>query len=397
MRVLKRDGKFEAVKFDKIVARIKKQTYGLSDIIDCHIVGKRVIDGVYDGVSTVELDNLAAETAASMGTKHPDYLALAGRIAVSSLHKRIKKPFSQIAKELHSYVRKQTGERAGLISDEVYSFIEANADRLDEAVVFDRDLNLDFFSYKTLEKSYLLKIDGVVAETPQHLYLRVACGIWSNNIEEALKTYEMLSLGQISHATPTLFNSGTPRPQMSSCFLLTMPDDSLESIYKILTDIAMISKNAGGIGLAISNIRSKGSYIKGTNGTSNGWIPMLRVFNETARYVDQCLTSETLINTDNGYKKICDIVANVDKVKSTDGNFHTVIENKHFDWNDKIVIIETENDTVRLTAEHPVLVAQGESNTPKDILDFKIKNNHIELVWINAGDLTENDILIGMK
>lgn len=288
MKVIKRDGAQEQVKFDKISNRIKKQTYGLNtDFVDYMEVSKKVINGLYDGVTTVELDNLAAETAMSMCTVHPEYSMLAARIAISSLHKSTHKKFSETAKILHEYLNPKTGEKSGMIADETYKVIQKNAAELDNMIVNDRDFNFDYFGYKTLEKSYLLKIGGKPAETPQHMYMRVAVGIWGKNLEMVEKTYELLSTGRLSHATPTLFNSGTKKPQNSSCFLLAMEDDSIKGIYSTLADIADISQNAGGIGLHVHNVRAKGSYIKGTNGSSNGLVPMLKVFNETARYVDQ--------------------------------------------------------------------------------------------------------------
>ena len=288
MQVIKRDGSRELVKYDKITTRIRKQTYGLnSEYVDALEVAKKVIQGVHDGVTTIELDNLAAETAASMTSLHPDYSILASRIAVTSLHKGTKKSFYETMKDLYEYVDPKTGESAGMISDEVFKFVEKNKNVIEEAIDYNRDFNYDYFGFKTLEKGYLLRTNGIPAERPQHMLMRVACGVWYGSIKETLETYEMLSQGLFTHATPTLFNAGTKRPQLSSCFLLMMKDDSLEGIYKTLSDSAMISKNAGGIGIHIHNIRAKGSYIKGTNGTSNGLIPMLRVFNETARYVDQ--------------------------------------------------------------------------------------------------------------
>ncbi len=288
MYVTKRNGEREPVKFDKVVLRIKKQTYDLNtDYVDPINVSKKVIAGIYDGVTTEQLDKLAAETAASMIPIHPDYSYLASRIAITSLYKHVPKEFTTVAKNLYEYVNPQTGERAGMISDTTYQIIEKYGKELNAMIVHDRDFEFDFFGFKTLEKSYLLKIDGKVAETPQHLYMRVAVGIWGENLEMVQKTYEMMSQGLFTHATPTLFNAGTTRPQLSSCFLLDIDDDSIPGIYKTLSDCALISQSAGGIGINIHKIRAKGSYIKGTNGTSNGIIPMLRVFNETARYVDQ--------------------------------------------------------------------------------------------------------------
>ncbi|MGC6532718.1 MAG: ribonucleoside-diphosphate reductase subunit alpha [Flavobacteriales bacterium] len=287
MYVLKRDGRKEAVKFDKITARIKKLCYGLNVAVDPTKIAMKVIEGVYDGVTTTELDNLAAEIAATNTVTHPDYASLASRIAVSNLHKNTKKSFSQTMVDLHNYVDPVTNERASLIADDVAQIIEDHAEILDSTIIYDRDFSFDFFGFKTLERSYLLKTNGAVAERPQHMYMRVAIGIHKEDIDKAVETYNAMSEGWFTHATPTLFNAGTPKPQMSSCFLLTMKEDSIPGIYDTLKQCSQISQSAGGIGLSIHNIRAKGSYIKGTNGTSNGIVPMLRVFNDTARYVDQ--------------------------------------------------------------------------------------------------------------
>ncbi len=287
MRVLKRDGRKEPVKFDKITARIEKLCYGLSEYVDPVAVAKRVIDGVYDGVTTSELDNLAAETAASMTIKHPDYANLAARIAVSNLHKSTKKSFSETVQGLYEYINPETGKPAPLIADDVYEIIEKNAEFLDSQMIYDRDFGYDYFGFKTLERSYLLRMHGKIVERPQHMLMRVSIGIHKDDLESAIETYELMSKKYMTHATPTLFNAGTPKPQMSSCFLLTMKDDSIDGIYDTLKQTAKISQSAGGIGLSIHNIRGTGSYIGGTNGTSNGIVPMLRVYNDTARYVDQ--------------------------------------------------------------------------------------------------------------
>ena len=286
MFVIKRDGKRETVKFDKITARIEKLCYGFH-LIDPIDVAKKVIEGLFDGVTTSELDNLAAETAASLTTKHPDYALLASRIAVSNLHKNTIKSFSETMRLLHDYVDSKTGKDASLIADDVWEVIEKNAELLDSTIIYDRDFGFDYFGFKTLEKSYLLKVEGKIVERPQHLFMRVSIGIHKEDVESAIKTYHLMSERWFTHATPTLFNAGTPKPQMSSCFLLTMKDDSIEGIYDTLKQTAKISQSAGGIGLSIHNVRATGSYISGTNGTSNGIIPMLKVFNDTARYVDQ--------------------------------------------------------------------------------------------------------------
>ncbi|MDP3313834.1 ribonucleoside-diphosphate reductase subunit alpha [Lutibacter sp.] len=287
MYVLKRDGKKEPVMFDKITARVRKMCYGLNKLVDPVKVAMRVIEGLYDGVTTSELDNLAAEIAATMTVQHPDYAKLAARIAVSNLHKNTKKTFSEVMEDLYKYVNPRTGKKAPLLSDETYKIIMDNAEKLDSTIIYNRDFSYDYFGFKTLERSYLLKINGEIAERPQHMLMRVAIGIHQEDIDEAIETYELMSKKFFTHATPTLFNAGTPKPQMSSCFLLQIQDDSIEGIYDTLKQTAQISQSAGGIGLSIHNVRATGSYIRGTNGTSNGIVPMLKVFNDTARYVDQ--------------------------------------------------------------------------------------------------------------
>ncbi len=288
MYVIKRDGRRESVKFDKVTARIEKLSYGLdAAYVQPVEVAKKVVSGIYDGVTTAELDNLAAETAASMTTKHPDYAILAARVAISNLHKNTLKSFSATMKRLYTYVDSKTGENASLISKEVYEVIRQHASLFDSTIIYDRDYSYDYFGYKTLEKSYLLKVEGKIVERPQHMLMRVAVGIHQDDVQSAIETYHLLSEKWFTHATPTLFNAGTPKPQMSSCFLLTMKEDSINGIYDTLKNCALISQSAGGIGLSIHDVRATGTYIKGTNGQSNGIVPMLRVFNDTARYVDQ--------------------------------------------------------------------------------------------------------------
>ncbi len=287
MYVIKRDGRKEPVLFDKITARIRKMNYGLNKLVDPVKVAMRVIEGLYDGVTTAELDNLAAEIAASMATRHPDYAKLAARISVSNLHKSTKKVFSEVIEDLYNYINPRNGQKAPMIADDVYQIIQDNAEKLNSTIIYSRDFNYDYFGFKTLERSYLLKINGQITERPQQMLMRVAIGIHKEDLDAALETYELMSKLYFTHATPTLFNSGTPKPQMSSCFLLQMQDDSIDGIYDTLKQTAKISQSAGGIGISIHNIRATGSYISGTNGTSNGIVPMLQVYNNTARYVDQ--------------------------------------------------------------------------------------------------------------
>jgi len=287
MYVVKRDGHREPVMFDKITERIKKLCYGLNELVDPVKVAMRVIEGLYDGVSTSELDNLAAETAASMTIAHPDYAQLAARIAISNLHSNTKKSFSETMKDMYNYVNPRNNQDAPLLSDEVFKVIQENSAFLDSHIIYTRDFNYDYFGFKTLERSYLLKINGKIVERPQHMLMRVSVGIHLDDLKSVIETYDLMSKKFFTHATPTLFNAGTPKPQMSSCFLLAMQDDSIDGIYDTLKQTAKISQSAGGIGLSIHNVRATGSYIRGTNGTSNGIVPMLRVFNDTARYVDQ--------------------------------------------------------------------------------------------------------------
>ena len=287
MYVIKRDAKKETVKFDKITARIVKMCYGLDPLVSPEAVAMKVIEGIYDGVTTIDLDNLAAEVAAGKAIDHPDYALLASRIAVSNLHKETKKTFSDVMHDLYTYIDPITKQPASLLADDVYQIIMDNKEVLDSSIIYDRDFRYDYFGFKTLTRSYLMKLNGQIAERPQQMLMRVAIGIHKRDIKEAIATYHLMSEGWFTHATPTLFNAGTPKPQMSSCFLLTMKEDSIGGIYDTLKSCAQISQSAGGIGLAIHDIRATGSYIKGTNGTSNGIVPMLRVFNDTARYVDQ--------------------------------------------------------------------------------------------------------------
>jgi len=288
MYVVKRNGKSESVHFDKITSRVSKLCYGLDPKhVDPVVISQKVIQGVYPGVTTSELDELAAQTAASFATQHPDYSVLAARISVSNLHKMTTKTFSEVIEKMHKYVHPKTGTPAPLVSDETFDIVMAHKDQLDAAVIHDRDFDLDYFGFKTLEKSYLLRMNNAIAERPQHMLLRVAVGIHGNDVDSIIPTYDYLSQRYLTHATPTLFNAGTPMPQMSSCFLLCMKEDSIDGIYDTLKNCAIISKYAGGLGLSIHNVRASQSYIRGTNGSSNGIVPMLRVFNNTARYVDQ--------------------------------------------------------------------------------------------------------------
>src|SRR5690554_2807288 len=288
MFVTTRSGKREPVQFDKITHRIAQLTYGLdTKYVDAIEVARRTINGLFDGISTEELDNLSAEVSAYMTSTHPDYARLAGRIAVANLHRQTSDSFLETVEKLYNFSNEFSGEHQPLVSKEFYEYAKEHRNRIEAEIAYSRDFEFDYFGFKTLEKSYLLKVHGKIVERPQHLFMRVALGVQPNNIEEAMKTYQLISEGWFTHASPTLFNAGTNKPQMSSCFLVAMKDDSIDGIYETLKQCALISQSAGGIGLSIHNIRAKGSFIKGTNGTSNGIVPMLRVFNDTARYVDQ--------------------------------------------------------------------------------------------------------------
>jgi ribonucleoside-diphosphate reductase alpha subunit len=397
MFVIKRDGRRESVKFDKITARIEKLCWGL----DLHFVqpievSKKVVAGIYDGVTTTELDNLAAETAASMTTRHPDYAILAARIAVSNLHKNTLKSFSATAKLLYNYIDPKTGESASLLSKEVYQVIRKNASLLDSSIIYDRDFGYDYFGFKTLEKSYLLKIEGKIAERPQHMLMRVAVGIHGEDVEAAIQTYNLMSERWFTHATPTLFNAGTPKPQLSSCFLLTMQDDSIEGIYDTLKQCAKISQSAGGIGLSIHNIRATGSYIKGTNGTSNGIVPMLRVFNDTARYVDQCFHPNTIVYTKGGIRYIGDVDIN-DELLTADGGYNHITRLLRQEYSGDMIKLSVKQsiEPITVTPQHLFFGLKNQKKTVNfDVIRNRLNKGFIEPEWIEAKDLTEDDLIM---
>lgn len=395
IKVTKRNGKQEPVHLDKILDRIQQQTYGLDQkwIVPFE-VAQKVIDGITPGVRTSVLDQLAMETAASLATKHPDYSILAARIAITSLHKETKKSFSETVKDLYEYINPKTQKHSPIVSKNFFELVQKNADDLDSAIIHSRDHNFDYFGYKTLEKSYLLKINGKVAERPQYMYMRTAIQIWGDNIEKVIQTYNDLSEGYYTHATPTLFNSGTNRPQLSSCFLLDT-GDSIEDIFDTLKESAQISKNAGGIGISFTKVRAKGSYISGTNGTSNGIIPFLKIYNETARAVDQCFVSETNVITNNGYKKISDINVG-DKVLTSDGRFNKVLERKKFDKkNIDLVVIKTNNGVNKVTKGHQLLVVRDiDKNDKNEDIKQWVKSGAKDIEWISAGDLLETDRIV---
>ena len=396
MHVIKRSGRKEDVSFDKITARLRKLCYGLdTSYVNIIEVTKKVIMGLYDQVSTVELDNLAAETAATMATIHPDYALLAARIAVSNLHKQTEKSFAKVVHGLYHYIDPKTGERAGLISEDVYKIVQKHKDRLDSAIIYDRDFDFDYFGFKTLERSYLMRMNGEVVERPQHLFMRVAVGIHGEDIDAAVETYNLMSERWFIHATPTLFNAGSPKPQLSSCFLLQMTSDSIHGIFETLQRCALISQSAGGIGLSIHNIRATGSYIKGTGGTSNGIIPMLRVFNDAARYVDQCFHPDTLLYTRQGIKRIDDIVLG-EELLTAEGEFNRVSRLLRNTYQGNMIEIGVKHsiEPILVTPGHTFLVLRGQQKMVNhDVIRNRLEKGYLEPEWVEAKDLTPDDLI----
>lgn len=394
IKVVKRNGKKEPVMLDKILDRITQQTYGLDKLIIPFEVAQKVIEGITPDIKTQVLDQLAMETAASLATKHPDYSILAARLAITNLHKETKKSFSETVMDLYKYIDQKTGKHSPIVSESFYSIVKRHADEIDSAIVHSRDHNFDYFGFKTLEKSYLLKLDGKVAERPQYMYMRTAIQVWGENLEKVIETYNTLSEGYYTHATPTLFNSGTSRPQLSSCFLLDLESDSIEGIFNTLKESAQISKNAGGIGISFTKVRAKGTYIAGTNGTSNGIIPFLKIFNETARAVDQCFTPDSKVITNNGLVNINEINEG-DSVLTSDGKFNKVLKRKEFTKDDEFVVIKTKNGLNKVTKEHQILVIR---NLAKDIEDSSIiigiKNGVYNIEWVSANELLKSDRIV---
>jgi ribonucleotide reductase alpha subunit len=395
IKVVKRNGKKEPVMLDKILDRINQQTYGLdTKWIIAFEVAQKVIEGITPDIKTSTLDELATETAASLTTKHPDYSVLAARLAITALHKETKKSFTETVQDLFKYVNPITKKHSPIVSENFYKIVTKFADELDSAIVHSRDHHFDYFGYKTLEKSYLLKINGKVAERPQYMYMRTALQIWGENLEKVIETYNLLSEGYYTHATPTLFNSGTIRPQLSSCFLLDTESDSIEGIFNTLKESAQISKNAGGIGISFNKVRAKGTYIAGTNGSSNGIIPFLKIFNETARAVDQCFTPDSKVITNNGLVNINEINEG-DSVLTSDGKFNKVLKRKEFTKDDEFVVIKTKNGLNKVTKEHQILVIR---NLAKDIEDSSIiigiKNGVYNIEWVSANELLKSDRIV---
>jgi len=414
MNVLKRDGNIETVSFDKILKRIKTVGAEAGIHINYTSLVIKVIDQLYDLIPSTKIDELLSEQCIAMSSIHPDYNILASRIAISNHHKNTSASFSESMNKLYSFIDKH-GKNVPLISKELFTFVSENADELDALCDYTRDFLIDYFGFKTLERSYLMRVKRVVVERPQHMWLRVSIGIHGTDMAAVRETYEYMSLKYFTHATPTLFNAGTPRPQLSSCYLLAMEEDSIEGIFNTLKDCAQISKWAGGIGLHIHNVRATGSHIQGTNGTSNGIVPMLRVFNNTAKYVDQCVIPETIIYTTDGPKEIQHCVSGETAIFNLTGQTEIIKNVLEYDYQGELLEIEIqpsyqpefetalqEGDCSKLSVELPVENANSVSFelfnrlkiTPEHPIYVSKDNSAEQFEWIDAKDLNENDMVV---
>lgn len=394
MYVVKRNGENETVSFDKVLNRIRLLSNGLD--VNVFEVAQKVCTRIFDGVKTSELDELAAHMCSSMITEHPDYGTLAARIIVSNHHKNTSPSFTETVALLYNNVDAQ-GEHNPLVSSELYDTVIKNKEKLNSFLVYDRDFLFDYFGFKTLEKSYLMRINGVVIERPQHMWMRVALGIHGNDVKDALETYDLMSKKYFTHATPTLFNSGTPRPQLSSCFLLHMQDDSISGIFRTLEDCALISKYAGGIGLHIHNVRAKGSRIRGTNGVSDGIVPMLRVYNNCARYVNQCITPDKMVFSKAGIKRMDEVTPD-DYLITHDGSFkkvNTIVINEKKDETLMVIDVRHSTQVLKCTQVHEILTIDGvnKKNGFRDI-KRKLDNGKITPKYIPASDVTTNHLMV---
>ena len=378
MNVTKRNGDLETVSFDKILQRIKRQGKNEGIQVNYTALAMKVIDQLFDGISTTKIDELSAEQCASMASVHYDYNTLAGRIIISSHQKNTMDQFSQVMEQLYAFTD-ALGKPAPLVSDQLINVVRQYTSQINNLCDYSRDFLIDYFGFKTLDRAYLMKINGKTVERPQHMWLRVAIGIHGDNLEGIIETYDLMSQKFFTHATPTLFNAGTPRPQLSSCFLLAMENDSIEGIYNTLKECALISKHAGGIGLHISNVRATGSHIRGTNGTSNGIVPMLRVFNNTAKYVDQCVHPETTIYTTEGPKEIQSCVAGETIVFNSKGETEVIKDVLEHTYDGDIFEIYLENNKkpFYITPEHPVLILRNNEQEWVDAKDIRIGDSFI--------------------
>ena len=394
MQVLKRNGQLQSISFDKILRRVKGLGNEANVKINYTSLVMKVIDQLYDGITTTEIDELTAEQCASLITQHPDYGTLASHIIISNHHKNTDSVFFSVMSELYHY-RDIHDKHTPIISEKTWEIVQTNREYLDAIVDYSRDKLFDYFGFKTLERAYLMKVNGKIIERPQHMWLRVAIGIHGNNMIEVGQTYHLMSQKFFTHATPTLFNAGTPRPQLSSCYLLSMENDSIHGIYNTLADCAAISKWAGGIGLHIHNVRASGSHIRGTNGSSNGIVPMLRVFNMTARYVDQCFSEDTLIFTKSGLKEIKDVVPE-DEIYNAEGQLDSVHEAHHSTYDGEMLDIKTKHsfDTIQVTSEHPFLVLKNQKKmTNHQVIQNRLEKKRIVPEYISANELTCDDLI----
>ena len=396
MHVTKRSGAIEIVSFDKILSRIKTIGIEAGVKINYTSLTMKIIDQLYDKISTTKIDELTAEQCAALSSTHYDYGTIASHIVVSNHHKNTVSDFREVIRALFNAVDKN-GNLSPLLSKELYDVAETHGDAINAAIDFKRDYLIDYFGFKTLEKSYLMRSNGVIIERPQHMWMRVAIGIHGSDIAAAIETYHLMSQKYFTHATPTLFNAGTPRPQLSSCFLIAMEEDSIEGIYNTLKDCALISKWAGGIGMHIHNVRATNSQIRGTNGTSNGIVPMLRVFNNTAKYVDQCVTPETYIYTTQGPIEIQNCAYGETQVFNLTGGVETIENVLEHPYEGQIYNIETMHsiDNLRITPEHPVYALVGQTRGLNyEVIENRLNKNISKFEWVDAKDLQNDDMLV---
>ena len=393
MNVTKRNGELETVSFDKILKRMKRQ--GPEIKVNYTALAMKVIDQLYDGISTSKIDELSAEQCASMASVHPDYNTLAGRIIVSSHQKNTQESFTEAMTKLYEF-RDKNGQPAPLVSEELMTVVREHP-FIDDLCDYSRDFLIDYFGFKTLDRAYLMKIDGKTVERPQHMWMRVAVGIHGFNVTKVKETYDLMSQKYFTHATPTLFNAGTPKPQLSSCFLNAMESDSIDGIYNTLKECALISKHAGGIGLHIHNVRATGSHIRGTNGTSNGIAPMLRVFNNTAKYVDQCLTPETILITSNGPIRIDQVVPGITEVYNMTGETEVVQNVLQYYQQDEIweiINVGSSPNVMTVTGAHQIYILRGYVGQSETVIKNDLDLRLTQFEWVEAKDLTENDFLV---
>ena len=396
MRVTKRDGELKVVEFDKILHRLRVLGNEANLKINYTSLAMKVIDQLYDGISTTKIDELSAEQCASMSSTNLDYNVLAGRIVVSNHQKNTTASFSEVMSALYNF-KDKAGKHSPLVSDALYQLTQEHGATLDAMCDYSRDYDIDYFGFKTLERAYLMKIDGKSVERPQHMWLRVAIGIHADNLYRIHETYDYMSRKYFTHATPTLFNAGTPHPQLSSCFLEAMESDSVDGIYNTLKDCALISKWAGGIGLHIHNVRASGSHIRGTNGNSNGIVPMLKVFNNTAKYIDQCVHPETIIYTTQGPKQIQHCSVGETAIYNLNGGTEVIKDVLEHPYEGETLEIETLHSIfpLQITPEHPVYTLRGQKKgTHYSTITNRLEKKHVDFEWTDAKDLTVDDMLV---